>query len=161
MSTQKADFRPFRAWRYSPEADLSKVIAPPYDVISPAEREALYAQSPFNVVRLIFGKEPDFYDEAGRRWKDWRARKILTQDMRPAFYLYEQSFRHPLTQRALRRTAAVGVLKLEEPGAVFRHETTFEGPKKDRLSLLEKVEANLSPVFGLYPDPGKISAKSA
>ena len=157
MNAQKADFRPFKTWRYSPEIDLSKVIAPPYDVISPAEREVLYAQSPFNVVRLIFGKETDFYEEAGRRWKDWRARKVLAQDKRPAFYLYEQSFRHPLTQKLLQRTAVVGVLKLEEPGAVFRHETTFEGPKRDRLSLLEKVEANLSPVFGLYPDPKKIS----
>jgi len=38
-------------------SDLSQVIAPPYDVISPAESEALYAQHPQNVVKLILAKE--------------------------------------------------------------------------------------------------------
>ena len=37
-----ADVRPFPALRYNPalEPDLGAVVAPPYDVISPAEQEA-------------------------------------------------------------------------------------------------------------------------
>jgi len=158
----KADFRPFQAWRYNPaRVDLSQVIAPPYDVISPAAREALYAQSPYNVVRLILGKEPDFYDEARGRWEAWSQEGILIQEARPALYLYEQTFTPPSKGGELRRLAVVGRLKLEASGAVLRHEATFEGPKKDRLLLLEKTKTNLSPVFGLYRDPGKTVATLA
>lgn len=156
MSSQQPDFRPFRAWRYHPgRTRLDQVIAPPYDVISPAEQETLYAKSPHNVVRLILGKEPDFYQQASRRWQEWSREGILAQDEVSALYLYEQIFSHPSNGLPLRRLAVVGLLKLEEPGAVFRHEATFEGPKRDRLSLLEGTQTNLSPVFGLYEDSGK------
>jgi uncharacterized protein (DUF1015 family) len=38
-------------------------------------------------------------------------------------------------------------------GLVFPHEETMPGPKTDRLMLTAVTQANLSPVFGLYPDP--------
>src|SRR3990172_8237009 len=46
--------RPFRALRYDAAAlgDLSAVICPPYDVITPAERERLLARDPRNAVRV-------------------------------------------------------------------------------------------------------------
>ncbi len=155
----KLDFRPFRAWRYdSSRVEVSQVIAPPYDVISRADQEALYAQSPHNVIRLILGKEPDFHERAARLWQDWTREGILVQESRPAIYLYEQSFTHPLTSQPLVRTAVVGTLKLEESGAVFRHEATFDAPKKDRMLLLEKTQTNLSPIFGLYRDSGRIKS---
>jgi len=154
------DFRPFRAWRYSSSRlDLSQAIAPPYDVISEKERETLYAQSPFNVVRLILGKEPDFYDSAARHWKDWAQQGVLVQDKIPALYLYEQTFKHPLDSRPIGRLAVVGVLNLESEGAVFRHEATFEAPRRDRLRLLEKTHTNLSPIFGLYRDSKSVLKK--
>lgn len=161
MEKTGADFRPFKSWRYNPkQVALEKVIAPPYDVISPLQRDALYERSPYNVIRLILGREADFYDQASGRWKNWTEENVLTQDSRPAIYLYEQTFIHPLTERVHTRLAILGVLKLEEPGAVFRHEATFAGPKKDRLSLIEKVKTNLSPILGLYADPQKTAAKS-
>ena len=154
----KLDFRPFRAWRYdSLKVETSRVIAPPYDVISPSEREALYASSPHNVIRLILGKEPDFHERAARLWQEWTREGILVQDKLPALYLYEQNFKHPLDARPLSRTAVVGALKLEEPGAVFRHEATFDAPKKDRMLLLEKTRTNLSPIFGLYRDSSRLT----
>jgi uncharacterized protein (DUF1015 family) len=147
------DFRPFRAWRYATNrVELGQVIAPPYDVISPGEQSALYERSPYNVIRLILGKEPDFHEEAARRWKAWTGEGILTQEARPAFYLYEQTFMHPVVPRSMRRLALVGTLKLETPGAVLAHETTFAGPKQDRLLLFERTQTNLSPIFGLYPN---------
>ena len=162
MSTEETDFRPFKSWRYdSKQVSLEQVIAPPYDVISPREQEALYGKSPSNVVHLILGKEPDFYERARERWQEWSKRGILVQDKQSAFYLYEQTFRHPLDSRLLKRLAVVGILKLEESGVVFRHESTFEGPKRDRLSLLEKVKTNLSPVFGLYHDSKKAVSQIA
>ncbi len=38
-------------------------------------------------------------------------------------------------------------------GKIYPHEQTMSGPKADRLSLYEATGFNLSPVFGLYPDP--------
>jgi uncharacterized protein (DUF1015 family) len=48
---------PFCALRYSLDqiGDPAAVMAPPYDVISPALQEDLYRRSPFNIVRLILG----------------------------------------------------------------------------------------------------------
>ena len=43
------DILPFRGVRYDPAAaggDLSALVAPPYDVISPAEQAALYDEAP-------------------------------------------------------------------------------------------------------------------
>ena len=34
----------------------------------------------------------------------------------------------------------------------FPHEQTLSGPKLDRLMLIRATNANLSPIFGLYPD---------
>ena len=38
-------------------------------------------------------------------------------------------------------------------GKVFPHEETLSGPKADRLMLMTTTKANLSQIFGLYPDP--------
>src|SRR5690554_3078475 len=47
------DVRPFRGIRYSSKAaPLDRVVSPPYDVISPEERERLAQSSPYNVVRI-------------------------------------------------------------------------------------------------------------
>jgi uncharacterized protein (DUF1015 family) len=44
-------------------------------------------------------------------------------------------------------------------GLVFPHEETLSGPKIDRLMLTAVCTANLSQVFGLYPDPnGEVQA---
>ena len=53
-----------------------------------------------------------------------------------------------------RRTilATVG-LEPYEARVVRPHERTHAGPKEDRLRLIRAVRTNLSPVFGLYPDP--------
>ena len=66
-----ADIRAFRAYRYDlgRVGSLADVVAPPYDVIDPALQEALYARSPYNVVRLILNKEAPGDTEAGNRFR--------------------------------------------------------------------------------------------
>jgi uncharacterized protein (DUF1015 family) len=47
-------------------------------------------------------------------------------------------------------------MRLEAPtqaGSVRPHEKTFSYHKKERLDLMEKTKAQLSPVFGFFPDP--------
>src|SRR5205823_10480492 len=44
-------------------------------------------------------------------------------------------------------------------GRIYPHEETLAGPKADRLKLFRATAMNLSPVFGLYPDPqGEVQA---
>ncbi|MEK6694575.1 MAG: DUF1015 family protein, partial [Nitrospirota bacterium] len=49
-----AEILPFRGVLYDPArvGDITSVVAPPYDVIGPAEQAALYARHPGNIIRL-------------------------------------------------------------------------------------------------------------
>jgi uncharacterized protein (DUF1015 family) len=159
------DFRPFKAWRYDPSrVDMNRVIAPPYDVISPSEQEALYDRSPYNCVRLILNKietadseGSNRYTRAQKFYERWRQEGVVVQEDQPSFYFYRQTFRDPRNGKIAERTALLGRLRLEpfEKGIVIPHEKTLSKPRADRRKLLEATETNFSPVFGLYEDPQK------
>jgi uncharacterized protein (DUF1015 family) len=149
-----AEIQPFRAFRYDlgRVGSLADVIAPPYDVIDDRLRQELAARHPNNVVHIDLptGGE-DRYARAGRVWKDWIRSGILQQDSARSLYVYEQEFVHE--GRSYTRQALLARVRLEPFGAMIRpHEETFDGPKLDRLRLMEATAANLSPVFGLYDD---------
>ena len=145
-----AEAQPFPGLRFA-GVTLGDAIAPPYDVISPEEQDRLYDRSPYNVVRLELGRERDRYAEAQRCFQEWRQAGVLRQD-EPSFYVYEQRFHGDRVRRGL-----FARVKLEpwSAGVVLPHEETLTKPKADRLDLLRAVQANVSPVFGLYEDPGK------
>lgn len=143
---------------------LGQVIAPPYDVIRPAERERLAKRSPYNVVQLELPVGDataglNAYQHAARLLGDWRGQGILRCDPDPAFYGYAMSFRDGTSeeQGASHRTVGViGALALAPPGKgdVLPHELTMPKPRSDRLDLLRACRANLSPVWGLSLAPG-------
>ena len=155
--------RPFCALRYNPEvvSDLSHVLSPPYDVIGSAEQEQLYQASPYNIVRLILGKQDpgdtetdNRYTRAHRDYDAWRSSRVLQPDPVPAIYLLEQTFPDGGSERS-----RLGFIALMELGdgverTVYRHEATLEAPKQDRTKLLDAVPATLEPIFCLYPDAG-------
>ena len=153
------DILPFRGIRYDPAAagaDLTELVAPPYDVISPNEQENLYEKHPANVVRLILGREPDKYAQAARLFREWIVSGTLKADDTPSLYVYHQTFQDPLTgQTAPDRIGIICLLKLEEysAGKVLPHEKTLTGPKTDRLELLRTTEAQFESIYGLYSDP--------
>jgi uncharacterized protein (DUF1015 family) len=153
-----AEIAPFAAWRYDADrvGRMSDVIAPPYDVISPAEQDALYERSPHNVVRLILARDAERADAAARTLRSWIDDGVLAQESEPAVYLYSQRFTLP-DGRALRRDGVICRLRLEDfsRGVVRPHERTFPGPKRDRLALMRATGAYLSPIFGLYARPGE------
>ena len=76
-----AEVKPFRAVRYGEGAGpLDTLVAPPYDVISPAQREQLAARNPHNVVHLTLPAEEG---EAGLTWRDWREHGTLREEAEP------------------------------------------------------------------------------
>jgi uncharacterized protein (DUF1015 family) len=151
------EIRPFRALRYSAARvpDLSTVLAPPYDVISPEEREGLADLDPHNSVHLILPKERDGltkYQAASRTLTTWIDEKILVRDDRPALYVMAQVFEHGGRRFVRRGVHARMRLHPFKDGVVLLHEKTLSGPKADRLELIKEVKANLSAIFGLFPD---------
>ena len=103
-----AVIRPFRALRYDPSrvGGLSDVLAPPYDVIDAQEQEALHDRSPYNVVRLILGRQSaadtprdNRYTRAARDFALWQEQGILRRDAAPALYLVEHRFQADGTSR--------------------------------------------------------------
>ncbi|MGE0519818.1 MAG: DUF1015 domain-containing protein [Candidatus Binatia bacterium] len=149
------DLRPFRALHYDAARveDLAKVLAPPYDVIDAAHLDRLYARSPFNVVRLILNRSPDRYGASAQELADWRRRGVLVQDRAPALYYYVQDFALADGSRHA-RSGLLAAVRLEpfSAGNILPHERTFPSAKADRLKLMAACRANLSPIFGMYPD---------
>jgi uncharacterized protein (DUF1015 family) len=150
-----AEVTPFRAVHYDERTSgpISDLVAPPYDVISPEEREQYLARSPYNVARLIV---PDTAEDAARTWREWRAEGILAAEAEPAFWWLREEYEGPDGQRHSRE-GFFGLVRVEpyERGIVRPHERTHEGPKRSQLELLRAVRANLSPILLLYEDTGQ------
>jgi uncharacterized protein (DUF1015 family) len=139
---------PFSALRYDAGAgSLGDLVAPPYDVIGPDEREQLAARSPYNIVHLTLPESPDAAAEALR---SWRADGILREE-EPALWWVEQTYTGPDgIQRT--RDGIAGAIEATpySEGDVLPHERTHEGPKEGRLRLLRATETELEPIFLLY-----------
>lgn len=153
--------KPFAGLLYNRDevGDVQKVIAPPYDVISPEHQQGLYGRHPNNVVRLILGQDEPGDNEAHNKYtraaellEGWQRDRILVRSDRPAFYLYRQEHEAKGTKKC--RSGFFCSVKLEdfETGTIHPHEQTMSGPKADRLLLMRACKANLSPIFSLYPD---------
>jgi len=163
---------PLRGVRFNlAHVRLAGVLAPPYDVISPMQREELYGRDLRNIVRIDYGKElgddvpgeSDRYSRAREHVHSWQRLGILQRDPRPALYVYEHEF---ITQDLLPRRrrglfARVPALPWEE-SEVRPHERTLRAPKEDRLALLRATQMQTSAVFCLWDGaPGAADALAA
>src|SRR2546423_4929830 len=149
-SSGMADVRPFRAERYdvAKAGPLDQLVAPPYDVISPADRAAYLARSPYTVVRRTL---PEDGQEAVRELADWRQRGVLARDGEPGFWFLSQDYTGP-DGIPRKRSGLVASLCAEpyERGVVLPHERTHSGPKEGRLRLLRATKTQLEPIFLLH-----------
>jgi uncharacterized protein (DUF1015 family) len=143
-------FEPFRALRYASDS-LDALIAPPYDVLSDADVDALAAKTPPNLVHVDVPRGgPERYRIAGETFEQWRAEGVLAQDEVDTFSIYRMAF----TDEAGVGRQIVGVLGGlevvdEGSGGVLPHERTTPKASTDRLDLTRATEANLSPVWVL------------
>jgi uncharacterized protein (DUF1015 family) len=150
----------FRPLRYDPEriSFISRVVAPPYDLVGPAMAEDLHARDPHNVVRLILGKAGPqghgdlAYATAAETLRDWRNQSVLVREDEPSVYVIQQSFE--LDGENIIRHGLICAMLLEEfaSGRVMPHEDTMDGPKADRLRLMQACKASLSQIFGIFSD---------
>jgi uncharacterized protein (DUF1015 family) len=165
-----ADIIAFKGARYNKEKikDFSKVVAPPYDVISKEEHSKLYKMSEYNIIRLLLGKDlpgdndnENKYTRAGKYLKAWQEKEALKKDSEPSIYINLQEFK--LCGKVKRRIGFIALLKLEEfdtkKSSVYPHENTLAAPKEDRAKLIRAIEANLGPVFAIFEDKDRSIAE--
>ncbi|MFN0016821.1 MAG: DUF1015 domain-containing protein [Pirellulaceae bacterium] len=164
----------FRGLRYDlgHVGSLSDVVTPPYDVIGPEFQDQLYKRHPANFIRLELnrdepgdgdatgggkvsgtGDESNRYTRAARFLRQWRQEGLLQVDPDPAIYVYHQTFKSEGGEFTRRGFLCRVRLERFGEGKIYPHEETHAGPKADRLLLTKATKANLSPIFGLYPDP--------
>ncbi|MCD6364674.1 MAG: DUF1015 family protein, partial [Planctomycetes bacterium] len=95
------DIRPFRGLRFTAEAgkDISTLVAPPYDVLSAAEKDRLLADNPYNIVAIDLPQVPpdrvgpdEVYKQAGERLRQWLSEGLLSPESDDAIYVYDQTY---------------------------------------------------------------------
>jgi uncharacterized protein (DUF1015 family) len=147
-------FEPFPAVRYNaPSNGLDDLIAPPYDVLSPADLAELEARSPHNIVHVDVPREedgPDRYLHAAQLLSSWIHSGVMAQDAEPSYTIYRMRFTDA-SGAARDISGVLGGLEVVDlnAGGVLPHERTTPKASTDRLDLTRATQANLSPVWGL------------
>lgn len=160
-SDRMAKIYPFKGILYNKKKikNLSKVMSPPYDVISPEMQEEYYNLSDFNIIKLILGKEfpgdtqyNNKYVRAAASFEGWLRHSILVQDEKPSLYVYEQKFSHGGKKWV--RTGFFALMRIEDGGRgrLYPHEETLMAPKLDRIELIRATHTNFDGIFTLFQD---------
>ncbi len=162
-----AAVQPFTGTRFNPEhVKLGGVLAPPYDVITPAQRDELYGRDLRNIVRIDWGITfpgdvegvDDQYTRAASFLTSWLELDILVRDSPAGFYVVDHSFRHPDGDERRRRGVLATVCARPWESSDLRpHERTLRGPKADRLALMRATRAQTSPIFAVWTGAGEIA----
>ena len=146
------EIRAFRAITYSRRADLSRLLCPPYDIVTGLDRERLDYLEPHNFINLILPQGANPYQTSQELLAQWLAKGMLSERPEPGLFIYRQTFE--LGARLYTRTALIAAVRISDysEGKVLPHEHTHRHAKEDRLRLLEATKANLDCVLGLYSD---------
>jgi uncharacterized protein (DUF1015 family) len=159
-----SEIKPFKAFFYNSEKidNLSKVVAPPYDVISADEQTVLQNQSPYNFTHIDLAKDKpgddkdnNKYTRAKKIYDEWIKKGILVQDDRPSIYFYKQEY--TIQGEKYTRTGFIALMELhnDQEARVYPHENTHAHAIEDRLSLCQQLNSHLSCIFVCYSDQQK------
>ena len=154
---------PFKGltYNFNERKDISRLVAPPYDVISPEEQRAYYQADPHNVIRLILGEKrtgdsdwDNRYTRAADAFGRWQSNRHLIRSPHPCLYLTAMTY-DPGNGMVMRtRWGIISLARIEDEGSgvILPHERTFSAHKEDRLKLYRACGAQFSQIFGLYDD---------
>lgn len=147
-----------RCFYYSEGNDpaiLRSLVAPPYDVISEEEKQDLKNQNPNNICHVIL---PETYEGAGQKLDEMIENQTLISNNNRCICIYGIEYLRPDTGEKTIRYGFVGLLKLAEifpaVDGIIPHEMTFKKFTEDRLNIIEKTDANFSPIFTIYNGNG-------
>ena len=156
-----AEVHPFRGVRYNQRLvkDISMVLSPPYDIITPQMAPELYRRSDYNFVRIEANRElpqdtaeDNRYTRSTAILEHWLEQAIFQIDEVPAIYLHDHYFVY-LGKGYMRRGITLRIRLEEWDKMVVRpHEGTLADPKTDRLNMLWALQVNTSPILALFDD---------
>ncbi len=147
--------RPFKGLRPTPEK-AHLVASPPYDVLSSDEARAIVKNNPDSFLRVNkpevdFDSNVSAYgEEVYLKGKENLQRlfneKIMIRDEKPCFYLYR------LTWQGKSQTGIVTLTSCEEynQNKIKKHEHTRPVKVNDRADHIQKVAAQVGPVFSIF-----------
>jgi uncharacterized protein (DUF1015 family) len=133
-------------------------VSQPHDRIRPNLQDKYYQLSPYNIIRVIKGKEypadddtNNVYTRAQNTYQSWLREGILVQEQTPALYVTHQTFTLPDGGERTRQglIAALEATPYEQ-GIVLPHEQILPKSMADRVKLIHATAANFSSIFMLY-----------
>ncbi len=150
------DIIPFRGFIYNEDkiGNISKVISPPYDVISKDLKKELYNSHPYNIINLILPESSgtDKYIKAKKILNDWIKKDVLRSGNVKCFYIIEESFK--INNKIKKILGFIGLTRIEpySKSHIIPHEKTSLKIKEDRLKLLSECRMNFGLIYTLYND---------
>ena len=145
----------FKGLRPNPKF-AEKVASPPYDVLNSEEARELAQKNPYSFLHIskpeidlpenidLYDKK--VYEKGAENLKKFIDKKILIQDEKQCFYLY-QLIMGKHCQTGIVASASVDDYK---NGKIKIHEYTREDKEKDRATHVDVLNANTGPVFLTY-----------
>jgi len=146
------DFKPFKPLRPSPEL-ASRLVTPPYDVVSTQEARAYAGADPLSFLRVTRAElelpdgadayAPAVYARARANLDRLVADGALVRESRPVYAVYRQ------TRGARAQIGIVGLASVAEyeAGLVKKHELTRAEKEDDRTRHIDATSAQTGPVF--------------
>jgi len=107
--------KPFKAtfYNYKKVPNFSKVVCPPYDVISKDGLKKIRKQSRYNFSKILIADKGNY--KATRKTLDnWLKDEVLVQDDSESLYLYEQKFK--ADGKSFIRFGVLALLKMDRKG---------------------------------------------
>lgn len=155
--------KPFRGLR-PPKEIVEQVECRPYDVLNSDEARQEAGDNEMSLYHIIrpeidFPKETDEYDprvykKAADNFENFQRNGWIKQDAKPMYYIYAQTM-NGRTQHGI--VADVAVADYLE-GKIKKHELTRADKEEDRMKHIRATNANIEPVFLMFPDNKKLSS---
>lgn len=159
-----ATISPFKGILYQTNTeDINRLVAPPYDVVSKLERDALVSGSTHNIFHLELPECNhtdgcnDRYEHASKLFQSWLENGVLTQDKNEAVYPYEIAF--SVNGAPHIRHGFIARMGIEpwEKRIILPHEQTFDKVTEDRMKLLAATHAQFSQIFAVYRNNTRVT----
>ena len=156
--------KPFKGIHYNLDkiSDISQVVCPPYDVISPVDQAKYHSLNPYNYIRIVLGlakngddRYNNRYTRARKSFEEWLKKEILVEDTKPCIYFYRQEYF--VRGQKYSRTGFIALMRLndKDDSKIYPHENTQAKAKEDRLRLWRHLKINCSPIFVCFSDKEK------
>ena len=144
----------FKALRFTEKAGkIEKIVCPPYDIISAAEKEEYIKSNENNIIRLESPEQTESGYLGAKAELEKRINGgVMKRDENEALYIYEEEFEVKGKRYSFRGVTAYVKLHEFSEGVILPHEHTLSKAKTDRLNLLKKTGCSFSQIYSLYTD---------